>query len=118
MQAPKPRDVLPLAQEITRLETQLADARRRWNALFGVAEPEKKTHPAAQDGLTARILEHLSESLGVAHTIRSVAQALGTTELQAGRTLYRLSTSGRISNPGRGRYMAIEKEVPSEEKTS
>ncbi len=56
MVAPKPQDVLQLAQEITQLEAQLAAARRKWDVLFGVVAPEKKTHIRREDGLTARCM--------------------------------------------------------------
>jgi hypothetical protein len=37
MVIPSPKEVRVLAEEIERLELQLAVARRKWNALFGIA---------------------------------------------------------------------------------
>ena len=115
MIAPKPKDVLPLAQEITRLESQLAEAKRKWNLLFGVSEPERKTRSGLADGLTARILAYIDDSAGRASSITAVSQGVGAAELAVGRTLYRLAKAGKIANPARGTYMSLEKEAPIEE---
>jgi hypothetical protein len=113
--APKPKDVLPLAQEITRLEAQLTEAKRKWNLLFGVVETEKKTRSSSPDGLTAKIVNYIAESAGTISTIHAVAQVVQEDELAVGRTLYRLAKAGKIDNPGRGKYCAKEKEAPIEE---
>ena len=117
MTAPKPKDVLPLAQEITRLEQQLAEAKRKWNLLFGITEPEKRTRES-RDGLSTKVLEHLALNLHLEHTIPGVAESLGESELQVGRALYRLARLGKIQNPSRGKYRAKEKEAASIETTS
>src|ERR1035437_8725883 len=118
MVVPKPQDVLILAREITRLEAQLAEAKRRWNLLFGVGEAGEKSRTAYPQGLTGRILQFLNEHPGAQYSISTVAQAVDEKELPVGRALYRLGMTGKISNSARGRYQALEKEVPSEEKTS
>lgn len=118
MVAPKPQDVLQLAQEITQLEAQLAAARRKWDVLFGVVAPEKKTHIRREDGLTARVQAHVERYSGIEHSISQVAEGVGEPDLPVGRVLYRLAATGKIASPSRGRYKALEKEVPSEEKTS
>ena len=111
--------MLPLAQEITQLELKLADAKRRWNILFGVAEAEKKTRSASPDGLTPKIIQFLEERRGNEFSIPEVAQSIHEDELPVGRALYRLANKEKkIANPSRGRYAALEKEVTSEETTS
>jgi hypothetical protein len=115
MQAPKPKDVLPLAQEITRLETQLADAKRRWNLLFGIEQAERKPRASSVDGITARIATFIVTHPDQDHTISSVAAALSEPELQVGRTLYRLAQTGKIENPSRGKYRAQIQPVGSKE---
>jgi len=107
MVAPKPKDVLPLAQEITRLEGQLADAKRKWNLMFGITEPEKKTRALSPDGLTAKILQYIEGSIGVQSTITATAQAVSEDELAVGRALYRLARAGKIANPARGVYTSL-----------
>ena len=107
MGAPKPKDVLPLAQEITRLEAQLAEAKRKWNILFGITEPEKRTRANATDGVAENVLNYVLLNRGSELSISDVATATGLAELQAGRALYRLAQSGRIANPSRGRYTAL-----------
>ena len=118
MIAPKPKDVLPLAQEITRLETQLAEAKRKWNALFGAEEPEKRSRNSSASGLTAKVLKYVEDNPGKELNISTGSRAVDEGDLAVGRTLYRLSRLGKIANPSRGFYSAIDKEVPSEEKTS
>jgi hypothetical protein len=112
MQAPKPKDVLPLAQEITRLETQLADAKRRWNLLFGISEPEKRRRAASVDGVSAKAVAFLERIPASEYTISAVAEEIGEKEIQVGRALYRLARNGTIVNPSRGRYKAKEQEAP------
>jgi hypothetical protein len=116
MAVPKPQDVLPLAKEITDLEARLAAAKRRWNLLFGVTEAGRTQRTAYPQGLPSRILQFLNERPGVRLAISNVAEALEETELPVGRALYRLAKTGKISNPARGRYMALE-EVEDEFKT-
>jgi len=114
MAVPTPQDVIPLAQEITRLEAQLADAKRRWNLLFGSNEGEKKPRPASALSLTGRILNFINEHHSVQYSINTVAQALEESELPVGRSLYRLAMTGKISNPRRGIYTALESEDQNE----
>ena len=110
MAVPTPQDVIPLAQEITRLQAQLADAQRRWSLLFGSGEGEKKPRPASALSLTGRILTFISEHPGVQYSINTVSQAVEEAELPVGRALYRLAMTGKISNPRRGIYTALESE--------
>lgn len=117
MNAPKPKDVLPLAQEIQRLEAQLAEARRKWNLLFGIEQPEKRQR-ASRDGLSLKVLDALEKDSESEFTIAGAALRVSEPELQVGRALYRLARLGKIQNPSRGRYKANEKEASSEEKTS
>ncbi len=116
MVAPKPKDVLPLAQEITRLEGQLAEAKRKWNLMFGITEPEKKTRALAPDGLTAKILVYIDESAGTQSTIPATAQAVSEDELVVGRALYRLAKAGKIANPARGVYTSLH--TPQDEEAT
>src|ERR1700744_4633131 len=118
MVAPKPKDVLPLAQEITRLESQLAEAKRKGSALFGIEEPERKTRASNASSVTGKILQFVKANPGAELSISTVSRAVDEGDLATGRALYRLATLGKIANPSRGFYKALEKEVPSEEKTS
>src|ERR1700722_13535044 len=103
MVAPKPQDVLHLAQEITQLEAKLAEARRKWNVLFGVVAPEKKTRTVRADGLTSRVQNFIERYSGVPHSISEVAVGVGEPDLPVGRVLYRLAATGKIASPARGR---------------
>jgi hypothetical protein len=114
MNAPKPKDVLPLAQEITKLEAQLAEAKRKWNALFGVEESEKRTRNSSASGLTGKILKYVEDNPGKELNISTVSRAVDEGDLAVGRTLYRLSKLGKIANPSRGFYSAIDKEETAE----
>jgi hypothetical protein len=114
MTAPQPKEILTLAQQIVTLEEQLAAAKGKWNLLFNVAQPTKRTRSLAPDGLTARLLEFIAGSSGVAFTIRAVAEAVKEDELPVGRTLYRLAKTGRIANPQRGIYMSQKEEDKNE----
>jgi hypothetical protein len=113
---PNPKDVRLLAEEIERLETQLADARRKWSALFGVVSTS--TPPAAAsaqvngNSLTARVHTFILTYPDSDHGIANVAEALGEGSLQVGRVLYRLQMDGKIRVVRRGRYQALEKETP------
>jgi hypothetical protein len=108
MGTPKPKDVLPLAQEITRLETQLAEAKRKWNALFGVTEPEKRSRALPADGPSSKALAFVDQHAGVIFTISMVAEGIGEPdELAVGRALYRLAAKNRIVSPSRGRYTSL-----------
>jgi hypothetical protein len=118
MVAPKPKDVLPLAQEITRLEGQLAEAKRKWNALFGIEEQGKKTRASSSNSLTGKIFQFVEDNAGKELSISEVSRAVDEGDLAVGRALYRLAMLNKIANPSRGFYMAKVKEVPSEEKTS
>ena len=118
MTIPRPQDILNLAQEITRLEAQLAEAKRKWDALFGIDIPAKKTRSASPNSLTTRVFNFVEEKKGIELSISAVAEGLKEPELAIGRVLYRLGMLGKIANPARGRYRSLEKEVPSEEKTS
>lgn len=112
MVAPKPKDVLPLAQEITRLEGQLAEAKRKWNLLFGIEQVERKSRASSIEGITAKVLDFVLTHTDQDHSISSVAEAVSEPELQVGRTLYRLSRTGKITNPSRGMYRTKEEEAP------
>jgi hypothetical protein len=115
MAVPSPQTVISLAEEITRLEAQLAEAQRRWNLLFGVGDGGKKPRTARPQGLPSRILQFLSEHPGVQYRISDVARSVGEGELQVGRVLYRLGMMKKISNPERGRYAGLE--LNKEDKT-
>jgi hypothetical protein len=119
MSAPKPKDVLPLAQEITRLEAQLAEAKRKWNLLFGQADtPVKSSRAPRENGIAAKVLKYVELMGDAPLSISDVARGTGEEELAVGRALYRLARLQRIANPARGRYAALEKEATPEEITS
>jgi hypothetical protein len=117
MLTPQPKEVLALAQTIMTLEEQLATAKAKWNALFGAEGAEKKSRRvvdgADSNSLTSRILQLIATNPDVLYTIPTIVSSLGENELAIGRALYRLKTTGKISNPRRGTYTALE----SEEKT-
>jgi hypothetical protein len=119
MQAPKPKEVHAISGEIIRLEKELAQARAKYNALFGIEGPKKRTRAASSDGFTAKVLEFVeSHAPGFHLTIPFVAESLDEPDLTVGKVLYKLAKAEKIANPKRGVYEALEKEAPSEEKTS
>jgi len=115
---PNPKDVRLLAEEIERLESQLAAARGKWVSLFGGAASPRGEREANPSTLTGRVEQFIVAHPDKAYGIGTVAEALGEPSLQVGRVLYRLQMDKRIRTVGRGRYQALEKEVPSEERTS
>ena len=117
---PKPKDVRLLAEEIERLEAQLAEARGKWDSLFGVASTAAVSGEQVSSGktLTSRVHHFIVTHPDKDHGIAGVADALGEGSLQVGRVLYRLQMEKKIRIVRRGRYQAIEEEAPSEEKTS
>jgi len=118
MVIPSPKEVRVLAEEIERLELQLAVARRKWNALFGIAAAPSGKRQGRPDTLTGRVEQFIVTHPDKDHSIPSVADALGEPALQVGRVLYRLQMEKRIRTVRRGRYQALEKEATSEEKAS
>lgn len=104
---PKPKDVLPLAQEITELEKKLADAKRRWNTLFGIEETPRRGRQSSADTLASKVQTFIDDNEGGDFTISAVAKAVGGDEMAVGRSLYRLARLGKINNPARGKYCAL-----------
>ncbi len=115
---PNPKGVRLLAEEIERLEEELSIARRKWAALFGDSINTSGRRESNSATLTGRAEKWINDHPDTDHKIARVADAIGESSLQVGRVLYRLQMDGRIRAPRRGHYQALEKEVPSEEKTS
>ena len=106
--APNPHHVLALAAKIAEAEKTLASLNEEWESMFsnaGVSQPAVRTSRAKRDNsFPSRVEKVITESPQKTFTIAEVAEALGEESLKVGRALFRLSQSGRIDNPDRGKY--------------
>ena len=114
---PDPRKVASLANEIIRLEEELAILKEKWRAMFN-AIPLNTREALGSAPRPDSFATRVEEAVNAARrplTITQVAELVHGDQLKVGRALFRLSKTQRIESPSRGMYRSKRSEEKSAE---